>query len=299
MAPTASPSVAPLPTGIPARIYPAQIVDPNRNFSGFTVISILFNQQLSWQFEATNPDAPSQIFAYFPGVIATALGIDTSQVTTLYLQAYIPATYKSPADVALLGTLYLAYIPTADINTLAAEIKVQSSAFYTGSTGIAQALAMRVDSTFSINSVADPNAGTDGTGPNTNSPSGNSSSSSKTRQDAIIGVVSALGAIAMLTLGFLVYRSWQRRQEYAHRRLSDPGQTAIGARPQGQEFDRDSLGGQRRRSFYYAEDSLTGGQGAADDHYDHASPDNGMRERRPIVPGTISSPYLQQSSMNW
>lgn len=218
---------------------------------------------------------------------------------TLYLEVYIPETYKSPADVALLGTLYLAYIPTDDVNTLAAEIKVQSSLFYTGTSGIGQALAQRVDSSFAINSVANPNVGVGGSGPNTNGPSSSSSSSSKTRQDAIIGVVSALGAIAMLILGFLVYRSWQRRQEFVHRRLSDPGQTAIGARPEGQEFDRDSLGGQRRRSFYYAEDSLTVGQGPADDRYDHASPDNAMRERRPIVPGTISSPYLQQSSMNW
>jgi hypothetical protein len=221
-------------------------------------------------------------------------------VKTLYLQAYVPATYKGPEDVDKLGTMYLGYIPSDLVNTLAAEIKVQSSQFYTGSTGIAQQLAQRVDSSFSINSVADPNAGTDGNGSGANKISGSTASSAKTRQDAIIGVVSALGVVAVLILGYLIYRSWRRRQEFAHRRLSDPAQTAIGARPQGQEFDRDSLGGQRRRSFYYAEDSLSGGQGGGDEHYDyHASPDNGMRERRPIIPGTISSPYLQQSSMNW
>jgi hypothetical protein len=221
-------------------------------------------------------------------------------VKTLYLQAYVPEAYKGPEDVALLGTMYLAYIPSDQVNTLAAEIKVQSSQFYTASQGIAQQLAQRVVSSFSINSVADPNAGTDGNGSGANSVAGSTSSSSKTRQDAIIGVVSALGAIAVLILGYLIYRSWQRRQEFAHRRLSDPAQAAIGARPQGQEFDRDSLGGQRRRSFYYAEDSLSGGQAGGEERYDyHASPDNGMRERRPIVPGTISTPYLQQSSMNW
>jgi len=75
-APTASPSVAALPAGIPARIYPATQIDPNTDLTGFTVISILFNQQLNWQFEATNPDSSNQIFAYFPGVIATALGIN-------------------------------------------------------------------------------------------------------------------------------------------------------------------------------------------------------------------------------
>jgi hypothetical protein len=45
---------------------------------------------------------------------------------------------------------------------------------------------------------------------------------------------------------------------------------------------------------------LSGAQAAGADRYDyHASPDNGMRERRPIIPGTISSPYLQQSTINW
>ena len=39
----------------------------------------------------------------------------------------------------------------------------------------------------------------------------------------------------------------------------------------GHEFDRDSVGGQRRRSFYYAEDSLRGyaQSSVVDDMYDH------------------------------
>lgn len=217
---------------------------------------------------------------------------------TLYLQVYVPATYTGPADVAQLGTMYLGYIPSDQVNTLAAEIKVKSSKFYTASSGIAQQLAERVDAGFALNSVADPNAGASG-GNSASGGSGASSASSKTRQDAIIGVVSALGAIAVIVLGWLLYRSYQRRRELAHRRLSDPDQYA-GARPQGQEFDRDSLGGQRRRSFYYAEDSLSGGGGGTEDHYDYrTSPEAHMRERRPILPGTISTPYLQQSSMNW
>lgn len=286
--------------GIPARIYPAVGIDPNTDLSAYVVISILFNQELNWVFEATNPDSSNQIFAYFPTAIAVALGIDQSQVKTLYLQAFIPATYHGPADADMLGTMYLGYIPLDMLNTLAAEIKVPSSPFYTTNTGIPQQLAQHVDSSFAINSVADPNAGTDGHASGANSTAGPSSSSSKTRQDAIIGVVSALGAIAVLILGYLIYRSWRRRQEFAHRRMSDPGQNAVGARPEGQEFDRDSLGGQRRRSFYYAEDSLSGGQSGGDERYDyHASPDNATRERRPIIPGTISAPHLQQSSMNW
>lgn len=211
---------------------------------------------------------------------------------TLYLQVYEPASYKSVADVAQLGTMFMAYIPSDQVSTLAAQIKVMSSPFYTASTGIAQQLALRVNSGFALNSVVDPNAKTDGS--TSGSSSSSSSATSKTRQDAIIGVVSALAAIALLILVLLVYRSWQRRQDLAHRRLSDP---VPGARPEGQEFDRDSVGAPRRRSFFYAEDSREHAEGSRD-RYDYWS-EGGMRERRQILPGTISTPYLQQSSMNW
>lgn len=73
---SASPVSAPLPAGLPARIYPGVQLDPNSDLSGYTYISILFNQELNWQFEATNPDSSNQIFAYFPSTISNALGID-------------------------------------------------------------------------------------------------------------------------------------------------------------------------------------------------------------------------------
>lgn len=216
---------------------------------------------------------------------------------TLYLQVYEPATYTSIADVDQLATMYIAYIPSDDVATLASLIKVKDSAFYTSTNSIAAQLAAQVDSSFAINSVSSSTG--PGSGGSTGGSTSSSSAASKTRQDAIIGVVSALGAIALAILGLLLYRGWKRRQELVHQRLTDADD--LGARPEGRDFDRDSLGGQRRRSFYYAEDSLSGGQAqASDDHYDYrTSPDGNMRERRPILPGTISTPYLQQSSMNW
>ncbi|KAF9488018.1 hypothetical protein BDN71DRAFT_1352119, partial [Pleurotus eryngii] len=58
-----APTTAPLPTGMPARIYPRNGTDPTtENLGDYSLISILFTPELNWQFVATNPLSPSQIF---------------------------------------------------------------------------------------------------------------------------------------------------------------------------------------------------------------------------------------------
>lgn len=240
---------------------------------------------------------------------------------------YVPTTYHSPADATELGTIWLGYIPSDLVDTLAIEIKAKQSAFYTSvPDGVAKALASHVNSGFAINSVPDPNVNSSGGSGAT----GATGDSGRTRQDAIIGVVSALGGIALLVLIVLVWRSVKRRRELAHRRLSDPDVSgmagAAGERPEGREFDRDSVGGARRRSFYYAEDSLRlggqaqgaqaqggayAGQGYGGDEWGYQNQNHGgnvmgtgvgvqgMSQRRNVMPATISAPILQESSMNW
>jgi len=274
-------------------VFLVRQLDPNTDLTGYTFIGILFDQDLNWPFVVNSPVSSTQIFAYVPIIIAMALGISGTQILTWALQVYIPTTYQTPADAAQLGTMWLGYVPSTLVNTLAQEILAKQSKFYIGASDpVAQALASHVDSGFSIVSVSDPNSGkTGGTTP--------SNDSDKTRQDAIIGVVSALAAIALLILVLLVYRIMQRRRELAHRRLSDPpDMDTAGIRPEGQDFDQDSVGGARRRSFYYAEDSLRGFPG---DRQEQEVPIAGssMTQRR-IIPGTtISAPILRESSLNW
>jgi hypothetical protein len=220
-----------------------------------------------------------------------------SEVKTYCLQMYVPSTYQGTEDMNQLGTMWLGFIPSNMVDPLAAQIKATQSAFYNGvPNSVAQQLASFVNSGFNLNSVPPPDTG------NGNGSSNSSTSSSRTREDAIIGVVSALGGIALLVLAFLVYRSIKRKRELAHRRLSDPvaGEIA-GARPEGREFDQDSLGGARRRSFYYAEDSLRGFQGQRQEEVQYDSRANvpGMSQRRTVVPAAISAPILRESSMNW
>ncbi|KAG6872059.1 hypothetical protein C0992_009918, partial [Termitomyces sp. T32_za158] len=66
----------PLPSGIPGRIYPPTMLDLKQVPSDYTMISILFDAELNWPFVVSNQVASSQIFAYIPVIIQTALNIN-------------------------------------------------------------------------------------------------------------------------------------------------------------------------------------------------------------------------------
>ena len=201
----------------------------------------------------------------------------------------------------MLQTLYMAYIDSDSVDTLAQAIRARRSAFYTGLPSPYSDLADHVVPSFPIDSVtsqqaANPGAPIEpGSGSSSEDNTG-AASSSKTREDAIIGVVSSLGAITLIILAFLAVRAVKQRRELAHRRLSDPqpANQLVGVRPDGQDFDRDSVGGQRRRSFYYAEDSLRGYETMRTDPFD-----NGMRERRPAHGAPIGAPIMQGNTAGW
>jgi hypothetical protein len=227
-------------------------------------------------------------------------------IKTFALQVRIPDSYQGPAQASELQTLFLAWIPTFAVDSLNLALHSHNSGFYTGVPDpVAQALAQHVVSAFALDSIADPGpAGSNsgGGGGSANDEAQGAASTSKTRQDAIIGVVTALGVIAVVVLIFLAFRAFRRRAELAHHRLSDPPDMyAVGARPEGREFDQDSVGGQRRRSFYFAEDSLRGFQGDRQEEaaWDARGSPQGMMQRRNVMPAAISAPILQQSSMNW
>ncbi len=218
---------------------------------------------------------------------------------TYQLRVHVPDDYHTAADADLLETMWLGWIPDQSVDVLAQQLKVLSSAFYNALQSPYSDLAKHVVSTFPVTSVGSTSVDSgSGSGSSSSGASSGASSSSKTREDAIIGVVSSLGAITLLILGFLVFRAVKQRRELAHRRLSDPHeQEFVGAPPEDHEFDRDSVGGQRRRSFYFAADSLRGFQdhsaSGADAAEDPFNPN--MRERRPV----IGAPVLRDNTLNW
>lgn len=222
------------------------------------------------------------------------------QVKSFALQVWIPNSYRGPSDISLLGTTWLGYIPTPLVQTLAAQIKVKTSSFYTGQPSPYSDLASHVDPSFDIMTVT-ATTGIPGSGGSNGSSSGDTSDDSRTRQNAIIGVVSALGGMTLIVLGYLIYRAIQKRRELAHRRLSDPPTNPfIGEAPPNRNFDQDSIGGQRRRSFYFAEDSL---RGLSDHNYTNdgarLSPEQTLGLNRRPIAGNIGPPVMRENSLNF
>ncbi|KAI0034609.1 hypothetical protein K488DRAFT_45031, partial [Vararia minispora EC-137] len=297
-APVATVSASPiLPSTVPSRVYPPSPIPSSENLSGYTLVAVLFDSQLDWQFVTSSSDSETQLFSWMPPLLQASLGLAADQTKTFALQVYIPDTYQGPQDVTQLLTTFMVYIPDSAVSDLASQLKTRSSAFYTALGNPYQSLAVHVNPSFPITAVSASVIPGGGTTTATTS----SASSSSSRTNAIIGVVSALGGLTLIILAVLVYRSVKKRRELAHRRLTEE-QDTVAAYPDrtGRDFDQDSVGGQRRRSFYFAEDSLRGAapvaQGRTEYSYlDH--PDGEVREMR--RGGPISAPVLQQSSMNW
>ncbi len=300
---------APLPADLPARIYPAnQVSSP----SGDVLCSLLFSSFLSWSFVATHAQSQGQIFSWTPLIISRALNISETETPGFALQVYVPDTYTGPKDVDLLRTEYLFYLPPDQVSVLANEIRVQSSPFYSIEEPYKD-LAAQVDPAFALNSVANPSAVPGATSA--------TSRGNKSRTATIIGVVSTLGGLALIALGILIFNGVKRSRQLRHQRLSDahlPNDPYTDRT--GRDFDQDSVGGPRRRSFYFAEDSLRGQPQTAEQstvpvaraqtqyvvqpgsqiqYSPRASPENIRERRAPVMPSAISAPILTQSSLNW
>lgn len=225
-------------------------------------------------------------------------GTTAADVKTYAMQVQVPMDWDGK-DLNVLGTLFLAYIPSNRVEDLASLLRAPNSQFYNQPTDTQKTLANLVVPAFSLLSVS--NSDVTGSGSSGGSNSSKSSSSSKTRTDAIIGVCSAVGGVAALVGLWWVLRSIQRRQAAKHRRLSNLSDPNASNGVYGTQHD------DRRTSFFYAEDELRGGYSpdalAAATAAQQQQPAEGsvMQQRtRPVVQHTpISAPVLQQNSLNW
>ncbi|KAG8869866.1 hypothetical protein FRB97_000649, partial [Tulasnella sp. 331] len=282
-----------------------------------------------------------------------------------------------------LSTVYLAYVSPEDAQTLQAMILAPNSALFVGSTGIPNQLANQINPALPLNSISIEMAvsgGLAGSSTASGSASGATAgdATSQSRRDAIIGVCAAFGAILVGVLGWWAAKSWKRKQDIAHHRLTYnsadmhqaggygatgfaggqvvqslyvptpnvPGGYSDNSRPnspmynpanhpygaaaalqmqqqqqliqqqqQMQQADQDpfadnaSMEAERRRSFFYAEDSLRGyavpreeeDQGTTYTQMirEQQGLDPNVKRRMPIQASAISAPILRESSLNW
>ncbi|KAJ7920279.1 hypothetical protein B0H13DRAFT_2319616 [Mycena leptocephala] len=140
-----------LPAGLPYAIVPpsGERQDPG---SGVSLISLLFDATLSWDFVINSPTTAAQIFATMPASIANATSTSADAITPYGLEVYMPASYTGPADVDQLQTIYLAWIPSDRVTVLQLQIAdPRSSNFYQN---VYAALGAHVISTLPIDSVS-------------------------------------------------------------------------------------------------------------------------------------------------
>ena len=113
---------------------------------------------------------------------------------------------------------------------------------------------------------------------------------------------SCLGRYNVIVLGYLIYRAIQKRRELAYRRLSDtPANPFVGEAPPNRNFDKDSICGQGRRSFYFAEDSLRGflDHSYAGDSARFSPKQTSGLNRRPIAGNIGPPPVMREDSLNF
>jgi len=290
------------------------------NLQGYTLVTLLYEPELNYAFVLNSSQTQGQIWEFSPVAMSNALGISTDQVKILYLKPYAPVT-ANPNDLSSILTLNLMYIPSQYVETLAGLLQSTSSKYYTASSGVAGQLANFTTPAFPVLYTTDPNvASTDG-GPANNDAASSITAASARRKDAIIGVCSAIGGIAVLVLAWWLIKTYQRKRESQHHRLSaasnDPlgygrgGFVGYGATEDGMRERREappSVGpdGVRRNSFYFAEDSLRGyvdPQRDAQENVGLAGPSGsgqqGQAAKRQVGGARISPPILRDNTLNW
>jgi len=284
-------------------ILPVPPLDTSpQNLAGMTLTTLIFEPELGYKFMLSSEQTQGQVWAYMPQAIGSALGITSDNVKALWMKPYAPVDYNGDPDSLL--TIYNAYIPSGSVDNMAHQIQSVTSAYFTGSTGIPHQLANFTVAGFPVLYVTDPYASSSdgGSDPGNTTVSGDADSSNK-RKDAIIAVCTIVGGIALIVLGWWLYRNYKRRQEGAHQRLADPLglDRGYGATDNIMRERPPSVGpdGIRRNSFYFAEDSLRGYRDHVRDMEEEVHMSSSMGGRRPVQGVAISTPILRDNTLNW
>ncbi|KAJ1031575.1 hypothetical protein NDA13_001966 [Ustilago tritici] len=196
------------PQDLPTTIVPS--ADSYDQPDNTTSIGLLFKQDMKWTWVISQADLTAQIFAFMPELVGQAVSLDASKISTVKLASYSPET----GDAATTGTLttartlYMAYVPTENVEDIQAMVSNVSSPFYTSAAaGAPQQLANQVDPTFNILSAAGQVAAS----AQQKSTSGSSDGKDESKiRNSLIGVGCGLAGCFAIAVGGLLWRKQRK-----------------------------------------------------------------------------------------
>ncbi|SPC65573.1 probable transmembrane mucin involved in surface sensing via MAP-kinase cascade [Ustilago sp. UG-2017b] len=196
------------PQDLPTTIVPS--ADSYDQPDNTTSIGLLFKQDMKWTWVISQADLTAQVFAFMPELVGQAVSLDASKISTVKLVSYSPET----GDAATTGTLttartlYMAYVPTENVEDIQAMVSNVSSPFYTSAAaGAPQQLASQVDPTFNILSAAGQVAAS----AQQKSTSGRSDGKDESKiRNSLIGVGCGLAGFFAIAVGGLLWRKQRK-----------------------------------------------------------------------------------------
>ncbi|KAJ1030202.1 hypothetical protein NDA16_001113 [Ustilago loliicola] len=198
----------PAPQDLPTTIVPS--ADSYNQPDNTTSIGLLFKQEMKWTWVISQADLTAQIFAFMPDLVGRAVSLDSSRISTVKLASYSPETGDAATTSTLTTAraLYMAYVPTENVEDIQAMVSNTSSPFYTSAAaGAPQQLASQVDPTFNILSAA----GQVAAGAKQKSTSGSGAAKDdSTLRNSLIGVGCGLAGCFAIAVGGLLWRKQRK-----------------------------------------------------------------------------------------
>lgn len=208
-----------LPDGMPNSIDASN--DVVEQPEGTTLIRIVFDRRLHYEFVAENFTASQQIFMYFPMVISHGEHIKEDEVKMMRL-----SPIETKQRKGWITTAAFAYVPERIIDSLKMDIHLTNSELYNPPHPIASGIAAAIDPSYGIfpGSDLEVSSGESDDGPGGapfggGDDSGEEQTASQKGTTAGIAVGAVGAAVAYGAAMFLVARRYKRKKQ-SHRRSS-------------------------------------------------------------------------------
>jgi hypothetical protein len=216
-APAPTESVETLPAGMPKTIEATEEDNPVQP-EGTTLIRVVFDRRLHYEFVADNFTAAQQIFTYLPSVISFGENIEAGKIQMMRLA---PVETKNSG---YFPTAAFLYVPASVIAPLSTDIHLPNSNLYHNTHPVAFQLAAAIDPKYGIMPGSEGDGANDEKGPG-GAPFGTGDDKAEEQTPQQKGTTAAIAmgtvsfAVAYGAAMFIVARRYKRKKQ-AHRRTS-------------------------------------------------------------------------------